>query len=216
MTNQEIMAFSRSKLKENWSRAVIVCFLYMVITVGFNALQQIGSLINLIISGPLLVGLSIFFLHFIRDENTEVEQLFKGFSLFLNSFKAYIIALIFIILWTLLLIVPGIIAALSYSMCYFIIADNPKIDGFEAIKRSKTMMEGHKLRLFYLGCRFIGWIILGILTLGIGFLWILPYMITSFAKFYENIKDLKSPSVENTQESRSIEEQVKKVDDFQK
>ena len=215
MTNQDIMTFARNKLKGNWSTAIIVCFLYMIITVGFNTLSHIGSFINFIISGPLLVGISIFFLNFIRGEKAEVEQFFKGFSLFLTSFTAYLFICIFTVLWLLLLIVPGIIAALSYSMSYFIIADNPQIDGFEAIKRSKIMMNGHKKQLFYLGCRFIGWCILGILSFGIGFLWILPYMFTSFAKFYENIKDLQRPAVENMHETRNTEEQVKKTADSQ-
>lgn len=212
MTNQEIMTFARTKLKGNWSNAIIICFLYMIITVGLNSIPYIGSLINFIIAGPLTVGLYIFFLNFIRGEHAEIGQLFKGFSIFLNSFIAYLLFCIFTFLWMLLLIVPGIIAALSYSMTFFILADNPEIEGFEAIKRSKIMMNGQKLQLFYLGCRFIGWIIVGILSCGIGLLWICPYMTTSFTKFYENIKNPKNLQGENTHETKSIEEQVKKID----
>jgi uncharacterized membrane protein len=88
----------------------------------------------------------------------------------------------------LLLIVPGIIAALSYSMTYFIIAENDSIGSLEAITKSKEMMRGNKWKLFCLCCRFLGWILLCILTIGIGFLWLYPYMMVSFAKFYDDIK----------------------------
>ena len=104
-----------------------------------------------------------------------------------NVWTMFLTAL-FIWLWSLLLIIPGIIAAFSYAMVPFILDDNPEISGYEAIRRSKAMMKGHKFDLFYLLLSFIGWGILCMFTLGIGFLWLLPYMNTSIASFYEDIK----------------------------
>jgi uncharacterized membrane protein len=94
----------------------------------------------------------------------------------------------------LLLIIPGIIAALSYSMTFFIIADDESIEPMEALKKSKKMMEGYKLKLFYLSIRFFGLALLCILTLGIGFLWLIPYTYVTMAKFYDDIKD--NPAVQ--------------------
>ena len=88
----------------------------------------------------------------------------------------------------LLLIVPGIIAAISYSMAFFIQRDNPDMKAMEAIDASKKMMYGYKWKYFCLGLRFLGWFILGILSCGIGFLWILPYLYISTAKFYIDLK----------------------------
>jgi uncharacterized membrane protein len=96
--------------------------------------------------------------------------------------------MLYTLLWTLLLIIPGIIASFSYALTFYIIADDNSIKPTEAIRKSKQMMMGHKWELFCLGFRFIGWIILGCLTFGIGFLWIMPYMHVSLAKFYDEVK----------------------------
>ena len=95
---------------------------------------------------------------------------------------------IFILLWTLLLIIPGIIATYSYAMTFFIIADDPQAGALEAIGRSKEMMRGHRWKLFCLFLRFIGWSLLCLLTFGIGFLWLTPYMQTSLAHFYDDVR----------------------------
>ncbi len=94
---------------------------------------------------------------------------------------------IFTILWSLLLIVPGIIAAISYLMTFYIIADDNTIRAMDAIDKSKTMMYGYKMKYFKMVLRFIGWCLLCLfLALGIGFLWLIY---VSNAKFYEDIKD---------------------------
>jgi uncharacterized membrane protein len=91
-------------------------------------------------------------------------------------------------LWALLLIVPGIVAAISYSMTFFILAEDSSLTPMEAINKSKQMMDGYKLKYFYLCLKFIGWALLCCLTLGIGFLWLIPYIQVSTAKFYDELK----------------------------
>jgi len=95
----------------------------------------------------------------------------------------------------LLLIIPGIIAALSYSQAFFILADNPSLSASEVLSKSKEIMDGHKLKLFFLGFNFIGWSFLCILTLGIGFLWLIPYMKVSYASFYNEISNGQVPVI---------------------
>ena len=95
---------------------------------------------------------------------------------------------LFIALWTLLFIIPGIIKMFSYAMTPFILEENPDLTANEAIDRSRAMMKGHKFDLFWLLLSFIGWGILCALTLGIGTLWLTPYMQTSIASFYEDVK----------------------------
>ena len=87
-----------------------------------------------------------------------------------------------------MLIIPGIIAAYAYSMAFFIMADNPSVGALEAIRRSKAIMRGRKAKLFCLDLRFLGWGILCLLTLGIGFLWLVPYIQASHAHFYEDVR----------------------------
>jgi uncharacterized membrane protein len=86
-----------------------------------------------------------------------------------------------------LALIPAMIAQFRYSMTYFVINDAPGIGPMEAIRRSSQIMRGNKWKLFCLQCRFIGWAFLCLFTLGIGFLWLTPYMMTSQAAFYEEL-----------------------------
>lgn len=95
---------------------------------------------------------------------------------------------LFTVLWSFLFIIPGIIKAFAYAMTPFILQDNPELSANEAIDRSQAMMKGHKFDLFYLYLGFLGWMILSIFTLGIGLLWLMPYMTASIAAFYEDVK----------------------------
>ena len=100
--------------------------------------------------------------------------------------------MVFIFLWSLLFVIPGIIKALAYSMHPYIIADNPTIDAMEALRQSEEMMRGNKTRLLALYLSFIGWFILSAFTFGIGFFFLMPYVQTSVTNFYV---DLRGPRV---------------------
>jgi uncharacterized membrane protein len=187
INNSDIMAHARTQLKGKWRSALLVAFIYMLIAIIPGSIPKIGWIVNLIIGGPIAFGISYYFISFTRGKNPVLEDLFKGFSIFGKTFISYLLIMIFTILWTLLLIVPGIIAAISYSMKFFILIDNNEMSGQDAIRKSKELMMGNKYRYFCLGCRFIGWFCLGILSLGIGFLWIIPYFMSSNAGFYESL-----------------------------
>src|SRR5690606_11316295 len=94
---------------------------------------------------------------------------------------------IFTFLWSLLLVIPGIIKSLSYSQAYFIIKDHPEMSVLDAITESRHRMNGYKWKYFLLNLSFIGWGILSILTLGIGLLWLVPYITASYAAFYNDL-----------------------------
>jgi uncharacterized membrane protein len=194
LSNPELMLKARQSLKNNWGNAISACVLFFLASGLLGAVPKAGWILSLVISGPLTFGYYRFFIMLTRNENPRTATLFEGFNHFLSCFSAYLLSMIFIILWTLLLIIPGIMAALSYSMTFFILSDEPTLDGAAAIRKSKEMMYGHRYRLFCLGCRFIGWFILGILSIGIGFLWIGPYITASFTHFYENLAK-KEPQV---------------------
>jgi uncharacterized membrane protein len=185
--NDILMAQARATLKWQWEPAIIAFVIFLAVSGFLAAIPILGWFLSFIVAGPLLVGLSKYFLRLFRREPVDFAQLFDGFSSLASPCIAWFLSSLFIFLWSLLLIVPGIIAALSYSMTYFIIADNPGIDGMEAMRKSREMMQGNKGKLFCLGCRFIGWFLLCILTLGIGFLWLGPYWVTSKAAFYQDL-----------------------------
>jgi uncharacterized membrane protein len=186
--NRDLMSQARQSLRGKWGVAAIGTLVYALIMGGLNVIPVAGPIAWLIVGGPLMLGWILFILSISRGAEVRVGRLFDGFSSFGNALVAMLLVSVFTILWLLLLIVPGIIAALRYSMTFFILADNPTMDGLEAIRRSKAMTMGYKYKLFCLGLRFIGWALLGVLSLGIGFFWIAPYMQTSVAKFYDDIK----------------------------
>ena len=95
---------------------------------------------------------------------------------------------IIVLLFTLLLIVPGVIRAIAYAMSYYILADQPHLGPMEVLNESKRMMDGYKMKYFRMMLRFFGLSLLCILTLGIGYLWLFPYMQVTMAKFYDDLK----------------------------
>jgi uncharacterized membrane protein len=187
ISNRDIMMNARSQLSGKWGSPILAGFIYILLTAIAGSIRVIGWIVGLIIGGPVAFGINCYFLSFSRNKNPALEDLFKGFSIFSKTFVAYILIVIFVVLWSLLLIIPGIIAAFSYSMTFYIIADNPEISGQDAIRKSKELMYGNKYRYFCFLCRFIGWFLLCVLSLGIGFLWLIPYFNLSNAKFYENL-----------------------------
>jgi uncharacterized membrane protein len=199
-SNRDLMTRARASLKGKWGIAIGITVVYLVISAIGGTPKQY-KLIGLIIGGPLTVGYLKVFLSFLRNEDVRFSQLFEGFVSFVNAFGAYLLMIVFIILWTLLLIIPGIMASLSYSMTLFLIADNPKMGARTAITTSKEMMYGSRWKLCCLGGRFTGWLLLGIVTCGIGFLWVFPYMAASFTHFYQDLLDKR---VENAEHSTTV------------
>ena len=166
----------------------MAALIFFAIMFASSSVPVLNFVLSLILTGPMTLGISMLFLDASRGRGIVLQRVFDGFKSFGASVLAYILMNIFILLWSLLLIIPGILASLSYSMTFFVLADNPGMGALEAIDRSKQMMLGYRWKLFCLYCRFIGWALLaGIFTLGIGFLWLEPYMKTSMARFYDDI-----------------------------
>ena len=186
--NVVLMRMARESLKDRWGLAIGAYLLYIVVMIALQVVPIVGAIAGLIIAGPLMLGVVIFSLRIARNEEARIEQMFEGFNNFGTALAAYLLMVVFIILWMLLLIIPGIIAALSYSMTFYIIADDPAIEPMQAIDKSKAMMDGYKWKYFCLMLRFMGWALLCILTLGIGFIWLMPWMQVSMAKFYDDVK----------------------------
>lgn len=156
---------------------------------GANPFRSMMELVAFIIGGPIYYGVAAYFLKLARREPAEFSNLFSGFSYFGKNFVLNFFIIVFTILWTLLLIIPGIIAAIKYSMAYFIANDNPGIGGLEAIRISKEMMDGNKMRFFEMWLGFLGWFILGAVTFGLGMIYAIPYYRAAKANFYLDLKE---------------------------
>ena len=191
--NSQLMSMARVSLKGRWGLAIGTMLVYTIIMSSFGAWRSEGNLISILLAGPMMLGAATFSLSIARGQEARIEQLFEGFTYFGNALGAYLLMVLYIILWLLLLIVPGIIAALSYSMTFYIFADDKTLKPSELLAKSKQMMNGYKEKLFYLCLRFLLLGLLCILTLGIGFLWLIPYVHVTMAKFYEDIRNGAQP-----------------------
>jgi len=155
----------------------------------------------ILLGGALTLGYIVVIKNVCASEKPRVENLFDGFDQFGESVVTFILHEIFIILWSLLFIIPGIIKGYSYAMTFYILRDE-KISGTEAITKSREIMNGNKWKLFCLEFSYIGWILLSILTFGILLLWVIPKMETARYKFYLHItgKDVEVKALEETAE----------------
>lgn len=187
--NSELRAVSRTTLSGNWMMAALATLVYLLIAGGVSSIPVAGSVLAIIITYPLAYGFAILFLDLFREgKPIDIGKLFDGFKDFGRVWVTLILVAIYTILWTCLLIIPGIVKSYSYALTPFILKDEPELKYNAAIEKSMRMMDGYKMKLFLLDLSFIGWMILFVLTLGIGLLFLQPYMNTARAAFYEDLK----------------------------
>lgn len=155
--------------------------------VRVNTSGGIFGLASFILGGVLQLGYAKFLLKQHDGQEPEFSDLFSQFDRFGAGFAQAFLRGLYTFLWSLLLVIPGIIAALRYAMTPFIMAEHPELTASEGIQRSKELMEGHKMDLFILRLTFLGWDILCALTLNIGNLALNPYKNAAMAVFYRNI-----------------------------
>jgi len=195
MESFKIRNEARVLLNNHWGTAVGTVFLMQLIYLGAAWLDDISLILSFIpvfiISGAIELGLAAFFINLAEKKDLIFEDAFSGFKNFIKALGVTFFWSLFFILWSLLLIIPGIIATIRYSQAYFILKDNPTISVLDTLKQSSEMMHGYKTDYFLLQLSFIGWAILCILSLGIGFLWLTPYIKTSNAIFYRELKKIR-------------------------
>ena len=211
-TNSEMRKRARELLRGSlfggeWLYAVLV-----VAIVG--AVSYFTSIVSLLVIGILSVGSAAYFIAMVRGEarydniGIAVDGAQKDLR---GACITGILVTIYTALWSMLLIVPGIVKGLSYSMAFYVRADNPQYTAKQAIEESKKLMEGHKRQLFCLWISFIGWLIVGALCLGVGALWATAYMQMSIAVFYQELvmeKEYKENEPEMYDEVAELDKSV--------
>jgi uncharacterized membrane protein len=195
------MVIDRGELKENAKKQIkgnigtyFGLSIVVMLIISGSGFTVVGPLL---LNGAFSLGLTMFTLEIVRTQKGNFNTGFKGFKQFGSSFVATLLMGIFICLWSILLVIPGIIACFRYAMTYFILADNPEISGSEAIKKSKEMMIGHKSELFVLFLSFFWWFILCIITFGLAAIYVSPYVSATVANFYERIKSESTVKTES-------------------
>lgn len=157
----------------------------------YNGAVSSGStIISIIVSGVLELASAHFYLKFVQKRNDASFNTFlTGLTDCVRGILAVLWSFLWTMLWCLLLFVPGIIKAISYSQMYFILAEHPECSVRKSMKISMAITRGHKADLFVMYLSFLGWGLLAAITCGIGLLWLEPYMSTSLANAYLDMKD---------------------------
>lgn len=187
--NSELRAQARVALQGKWVMAAVAALVYSAIAGGLSAIPGIGLIGTLLVGLPVAYGFSILMLSVCRGaSDIDLGVLFEGFKDYGRILGTMLLQAVYTALWSLLLVIPGIIKSYSYAMTAFILKDEPELKNNAAIEKSMAMMEGNKMKLFLLDLSFIGWGILALFTFGIGLLFLQPYMGISRAAFYEDLK----------------------------
>lgn len=177
--------------RNKWLMMLAVCAILPLLSSALSSYWSIGSILVVIISGPLTYGVARTTVECVEGEKWDISHAFHGFKEdFGGSLLLGFLQSLFIALWTLLLIIPGIVKTYSYAMAFYIKQekDNKDMEAVECITESRHMMDGHKWQLFCLDFSFLGWYILGALCLGVGVFFVTPYHETARANFYEALK----------------------------
>ena len=190
---------AKQQLKGKWGLAIgsiLVAQLISSISSGSaNFFNSEGitlglSLVNLLLSGVMTVGICRFTLNLATDkESAEFGDIFSGFRIYLKTLGIFLLMGVCVFLGILLLVIPGIIISLMLSQAYYVLCDNNDMGVIESLKESASLMNGHKGEYLVLQLSFIGWGILACLTLGIGFLWLIPYQQVTMANYYLALKN---------------------------
>ena len=197
MTRKDIKEWAKNKIKDNFWMLLLTIFVASILTsLSFTQAHVEGKFIHTTyyyfgwIFYFVQVGITFYMVKYVTGQNTEFKDIFSFGDDFLRCLGAELLQMLFIFLWGLLLIVPGIICAISYAFVPYLLADSKYHDMkvMDILKKSKEMMVGHKWDLFVFGLSFIGWHLLAVLTLGLLEIWIIPYQTTATTRFLNDIK----------------------------
>lgn len=205
--NTELIGKAKDALSGKWLLAIGTCLVYMIVVGASQAIPFVGAFIGLVVGGPFVLGLILFSRSVLHNSEPRLEQIFDGFKNFGTAIATYLLSAVAIIVGFILLIIPGIILALGLSMSMYIIADDEEIGAYDALKKSWDLMDGFKVKYLGLVLLFVGLSFLCILTLGIGFLFLIPLMQVTMVAFYEDVKrakagnggDAAAPAVESAE-----------------
>jgi uncharacterized membrane protein len=181
--SQQLQSWSGIQIDPDQLLAIMRPFAGILAALG--GLIFVYSIAMFIIGSAVELGYNRFNLTLYESTSApKIETLFSRFSAFGNALVLRLLMVLKTLAWTLLFVVPGIVAAYRYRMAPYIMAENPDISATEAIEQSKQRMSGNKSRLFYLDLSFIGWYLLAALTGGIGYVFLTPYVKAASTAFY--------------------------------
>lgn len=211
---RDLTAAARDGLAGNWGKSIGVTLVYFALSAGISYIPYIGWLLQLVFSAPLMVGIAVYMLAMLRRQDNPFSLLFAGFNRFGAAVCTYLLVQLILFAWMLPFFglialtiaridLPGAFALIvllcltiiaiviplqmRYSLALYVVADDPSVGARQAVRRGVELMKGNYWRLGLLWLRFTGWMLLGILTLGIGFIWLGPYYMAAITAFYDDL-----------------------------
>ena len=185
--NSEFRAAARQQLgghifAETWLMGLVLGVIYM----AASALTSYA--IGLVLMGPVSIAITAIYLKLARGTATKIDLAdlalgFKG-EYIVKYICLYLLQLLYIWLWSLLFVIPGIVKAYAYRLAPYIAIDRPELSVNDCITESRRLMDGYKMQAFLLDLSFLGWLILGSLACGVGAAFVYPYMFSAQANFY--------------------------------
>lgn len=198
-TNAEITALARQSLKDKWGKSTLLFFFLAILPLLLKGVAKILPPISVftlavmclqVLANFATTAISfIWVLTLVKESKWEIPDFDKFTFKFGSIVGTSLLINLFVFLWSLLLIIPGIIATLNYSLAIFIVADDPAVPVAEALKISKKMMYGFRWKFICLNFRFIGWLLLCLCTCGIGFFFLAPYIAAANTHFYRLVRE---------------------------
>lgn len=197
LPNSECRRLAKEKLGgkifgETWMLALALCLVQSVVIGAATAVTYGAG--ALIITGPISIGATSVILSLMHENKPiDIGQMFNdafGNGQFGRNLLVGLMKQIFVMLWSLLLFIPGIIMAYAYYMAEYLAVTHPEYDWRTCIKESRRLMKGHKWDAFCLDLSFIGWYIVGGLCLGVGTLWVTPYHFTARMYLFDSIANV--------------------------
>lgn len=218
LTRQELKQNAKQQLQGKIGIIFLCGVIYFAITLGLNFIPLLGSIAVLLLTPALELGFTKLYMDISYGRNAEVGTLFSGFSQFGQAILTYlliaglsllvsvVILLPFVVLlvvgielgstgivlgaaaWYFVAMILLIYFTLGLIFVFYIMAENPDLSALDLLKASWSMMKGHRFEYIILTLSFIPWILLGAITLGIGYIWVVPYMSLTTVNFYHNLK----------------------------
>lgn len=201
ITRAELKQQAKAQMKGNLGMLILCTLIVGLISGACGMIPAVGTIASIIVAPPLSLGLIMVYLNVTYGDKADVGTVFDGFKTFGPSIVLNLLIGIFTFLWSLLFIIPGIIKAISYSMAFYVLAENPNMSATEALNESKAIMEGHKMDYFVLSLSFIPWYLLVVVTFGIAALYVGPYISLTTTNFYHNVKRQQASAQPNTAET---------------
>lgn len=187
MDRAMMKSMAKEQIRGNIGVLFAITLLMALIMLGVTCIPLVGYVASLLLGSAFSLAIYRIYLELADGLRPRVGDMFSQVQNFWPAFKVNFLVGLFTYLWSLLFLIPGIIKACSYSQAMYILAENPEMGALDAINQSKEMMEGHKMEYFLLELSFVGWFLLGPFTLGLLYIWLIPYMQATFTNFYKSL-----------------------------